>query len=246
MFSKRVALKGVKYSREFFTSLCSDLVSCKFNDIKIMLPHNYVKIESSIIATTELLNRDRNYPALILIAKSQEYQETLKVLFINSNSKAVFADDTFPNGQSEPPQLYFQSPDPGRVYAVFEFFKEYLQTPSLKPFYTFLFLACISFIPLFFELNSLLSKKSLLLIRLGYTTNYSLDVLLLIVSFLGLFLFFAYPKGLWIKPKRELRLFYLINMAIHGEYRDNPLVTLIVTVLGTLLATILLKWLGVI
>ena len=61
-----------------------------------------------------------------------------------------------------------------------------------------------------------------------------------------MFKFFKEPKGLWIKPKRELRIVQLINMAIRGDLRDNPIVTLIVTIIGTILATVLLKILKVI
>ena len=59
-----------------------------------------------------------------------------------------------------------------------------------------------------------------------------------------IFKFFAHPKGLWIKPKRENRLFYLANMALRGELRDNPLVNLIISIVGAVVTVLVLSLLG--
>ncbi len=210
------------------------------------MPHNIVKIGESIITVDELLKRERNYPALILVAKSTKRKETLKVLFVNRNLQYVFADDTFPNAQSEPPQLYFQSPDPARVYAVFEFFREYLQQPSLIPNYFNWTMGSLSMLFLLLQILLIFISQKGLLMQLGYATTSSWDIYISVLAIYFVFQFFAFPKGLWIKPERELRILYLFNMAIRGEYRDNPLVALIFSILGTIIAAIILKLLGVV
>jgi hypothetical protein len=119
-----------KYSREFFESLTADLHKANLKTIEILLPVNQVGEDEYKISPEELLNRERNYPSLVLRAVNKRTNETLKILFINRNSKAAFMDDTFPSGESQPPGLYFQSPDPARAYAVFQFFYEYLSRPD--------------------------------------------------------------------------------------------------------------------
>jgi hypothetical protein len=246
MFSKRAALNGArKYSREFFQKLVGDLSNSGFDEIHVLLPHNLVKVGESTVAVTELLTRERNYPAIILLARSTSKDETLKVLFVNKNSKAVFIDDTFPNAESEPPQLYFQSPDPGRTYAVFEFFREYLQTPSLASYRFAWITGYASLFFLILQVFFLVSQKmGLLQTRFNWYPIW--DFAITILGLALMLRFFAYPRGLWIKPEREFRPLYLLNMAIRGEFRDNPLVSLILSILGTVIAAFILKWLGVI
>lgn len=247
MFSKRASLNGSrKYSREFFEKLCSDLTQSGFDQLNILLPHNIVKIGDALITVDEFLKRERNYPALILIAKSTRLDETLKVLFVNRNLHCVFADDTFPNAKSEPPQIYFQSPDPGRVYAVFEFFREYVQSPSILPWYFNWTIGSLSMFFVLLQFLVLFSSRKGLLMQFGYTTTTTWDILVTLLASYLLFQYFAFPKGLWIKPHRELHLLYLFNMAIRGEYRDNPLVALIFSVLGTIIAALILKLLGLV
>ena len=57
--------------------------------------------------------------------------------------------------------------------------------------------------------------------------------------------FFSIPGGLWIKSKREMRAFQLINMGIRGQLRDNPAVNILRTVIGEILAAVIMKLLGI-
>ena len=69
MFNRRRDLDGSrKYSREFFEALVNDLSRAGFRDIRIRLPHDLVALDHSLISPDELLSRERNYPASILIA----------------------------------------------------------------------------------------------------------------------------------------------------------------------------------
>jgi hypothetical protein len=244
VFSRRAAISGSrKYTREFFQTLVKDLSDSGFDDLTVLLPHNIVALDESSISPEELLRHERNYPSLILIAKAPTRSETLKILFVNNNARAVFADNTFPNAQSEPPQIYFQSPDPGRTYAVFEFFRDYLQKPSLVPYLTAWMAFNLSLLFILVQILSLFSlRKAALDAQFGWHPFF--DVALSLVAMVLCFKFFAYPKGLWIKQERELRPLYLLNMAIRGEFRDNPLVTLVVSIVGAVIAGLILKWLG--
>ena len=245
MFNRRGRLHGgLKYSRDFFERFVGDLQRAEFKQITILLPHSHVPLEEAEISVEELLQRERNYPALILVAKAPDRRETLKVLFVNRNSKAVFKDDTFPNAESEPPQLFVQSPDPARSYSLFEFFREYLHSPSMGGFIGVTLAGVLSFLYLI--------VVAVLLVDRGWTVVASLPPLwraghglALVTALTVLFRFFSLPRGLWIKPRRELRLLYLANMALRGELKDNPLVSLVVTVLGTVIAVLVLRLLGI-
>jgi hypothetical protein len=244
VFSKRTTLhKGRKYTREFFEKLVADLHLAGFNDVDILLPHNIVQLSDAKISVDELLKRERNYAALILSAHNALTQDTLKILFVNRNRHAVFADDTFPNAVSEPPQLFVQSNDPVRCFGLFGFFREYLQTPAISGHSASLFVSLLGLAYLIVATLYLLNRWSVVgqgrgrLILLAYAVG-------VVVAAIFLFRFFATPTGLWIKPKRELKLLYLANMALKGEFKDNPLVTLLVSVVGTILTVLLLKLLG--
>jgi len=119
MFTRRKQLDRRRYyTREFLESLASKLTEAGFDRITTILPHNYPSVDpkNSEVPFTEFLERERNYAAVILKATSTSRNELMKILFINSNSRAVFADDTFPMAESEPSGLYFQSPDPACVF----------------------------------------------------------------------------------------------------------------------------------
>lgn len=244
MFSNRASLHHArKYSREFFEKLVSDLRLAGFGELYVLLPHNVVDLNSAKITVEELLKRERNYSALILSSHNPATKDTIKILFVNLNNRAVFADDTFPNAQSEPPQLYVQSPDPVRCFGLVGFFREYLEKPKLQGHVLSWFVAVFSLVfiianTFYFGNNWALATGSE---RRRYIPLYAFG---LVIALMFLFRFFARPTGLWIKPKRELRLFYLANMALKGELKDNPLVTVIVTVLGTILTVLILKLLG--
>ena len=70
------------------------------------------------------------------------------------------------------------------------------------------------------------------------------DMLLMAFALWIAFKFFSMPSGLWIKPRREVRVVSFLKMAVRGEYRDNPIVQLGITVVGGLLVAIVCKWLG--
>lgn len=246
MFSQRAALhRARKYSREFFEGFVRDLQSAGFESVDILLPHNVAGMADSIISVDELLRRERNYPSLILRARATARNETLKVLFINVNSRAVFIDDTFPNGQSEPPQVYVQSPDPARLHGLFSYFQEYLQRPSLFSAGMLTLGGGISTLFLWAEFLTLVTRgRGTLAAAYGFSHGWDL-----FVSVLAGYLILknnAAPTGLWIKPKRELRLLYLANAALRGEFRDNPLLALGVAVVATVVGAIVVRWLHLI
>jgi len=237
MFSRRRHLdRRRKYSKEYFQSIIQKLYDANFDNISVVLPHNYESVnpKKSNVDVQDFLSRERNYAAIILVAKSTEKNETMKILFVNSSAKAIFVDDTFPSAVSEPPALYFQSPDPARTYAIFEFFYELLSQKSIIGFIiiSIVQLICILFILL--EIIGILGKSIFLLSNLLGTPKI-LDILALILSFIASYSFFSQPSGLWIKEKRELKILSLIKMAIRGEFRDNPIVQLIVTIIGGLI-----------
>jgi len=67
------------------------------------------------------------------------------------------------------------------------------------------------------------------------------DYLIMAASIWVAYKFFKAPTGLWIKPTRELRILNMVKMAVRGEYRDNPIVQLVVTVVGGFIVAVILK-----
>ena len=248
MFTRRKALDRRRlYTREYFQSLVQQLSDAGFDSIKVILPHNYpsVDTENSAVSIDEFLERGRNFAAIILTAESTEKSELLKVLFVNSDATAAFVDDTFPSVASEPPSLFFQSPDPARAYALFEYFYDNLSKGRLGRFVFSFVMGIISMFMIVAEIASVVVRKQGIL---GYNFGAAifLDVALGIGSVWMAFNFFKQPSGLWIKPRRDIRFLYLIKMAIRGELRDNPFVQIVITIVGSVLAMVLLKWMDLI
>ena len=245
MFSRRRVLNGSRhYTREFFETFVADLARAGFSLIEIRLPYNVTGVGEDVLSAEEFLDRDRNYPALLIVATNSERHETLKVLLINRDAKTLFVDDTFPSGESEPPSIYFQSPDPGRTFSVFEFFFEYVSRPSMARHRFLWFASLLAFLAVISEtIAFVFTGAGILSSRFGYWPG--IDLAVFIFSCIVIYGFFREPKGLWIKPQRDARVTQLIKMALRGDLRDNPVVSLIVTVLGAIFAALLLKWLGV-
>lgn len=248
MFSRRKSLDRRRhYTREFIESLVTRLTEAGFDRVTVVLPHNYESVDprNSEVGFADYLQRERNYAAVILKATATSRQELMKILFINSNARAVFADDTFPMAESEPPGVFFQSPDPARAYAVFEYFYDVLSAPSIGKFVVLSITSMASLLLILFEILTVAAGNAgFLKQRYGITPWLDLGLTLT-----GLFVFYkftALPTGLWIKPRRDTRLLYLANMAIKGELKDNPLVQLIVTIIGGLIVAFLAKLLGLI
>jgi hypothetical protein len=248
MFIRRKALDRRRlYTREFFERLVGMLREAGLNDISVILPHNYQSVDpnNSNVSLSDYLARERNFAAIILKAQSCERKELMKILLINNSSKAVFVDDTYPSAASEPPSMYFQSPDPARAYAVFEYFFCELSRPPIFTFTLYSIFQIVSMVFVIAEALSFTDGHRGLIAKNWQTSNWW-DLLLIMLLSWSLMRFFARPTGLWIKPTREIRYLNLIKMAIRGEFKDNPVVQLVVTVIATLIGAILAKLLGLI
>jgi len=137
MFARRRVLDSRRqYTRPFFEAFVQKLKEAGFDELSVVLPHNYESVDprNSIVTLEDYLKRERNFAAIILKARSSSRDELMKVLFVNSSDQAIFIDDTYPSAASEPTSLFFQSPDPARAFAVFEYFYEMLSGSSLKNF----------------------------------------------------------------------------------------------------------------
>jgi hypothetical protein len=235
------------YSRDNLEKLGNDLHEAGFDKISVKLPHNLVGIESQEVPLQEFIERERNYPAVIFSAVSTERRETVKILFVNISRKTFFVDDTFPSGHSEPSELFVQSPDPARVYSLAGFFGDYFKgrgkrsSSALK--------SLTYFAALFLLLGQILS---LMKGRGFFSTVYAslpfgaaLDLATSAIALFIVFTSFRTPTGLYVNPPPRSNLWTLANRAIKGEVMDNPLVSLIVTVIAGLVTALLLKLLGV-
>ncbi len=242
MFSKRKTFsQHYKFDRSFLEKLISNLRGANFDQITVKLPHNLVENGKDEIQIGEFLDRERNYPSIILVAKNTNTKDVIKILFVNISTKAFFKDDTFPSGHSESPELYVQSSDPARAYALFGFFYDYLKSNFRGKIFFLWFLSVISFI--FFIVEFLyLSNKSILLAQ-NLNISPVFDFLAIFIAFILIFRFFFYDGGLYVKEK-ENKYLSAIRRAIKGEFRDNPVVNLLITIVGGVIVVIIAKLIG--
>lgn len=258
MFSIRKRIgSGFHWGRSFLSQLGTDLSMAGFTKITVKLPIDLSvivkeslpieeRIESELrkreINFQDFLDRERNYPAVILIAVNNERQETLKILFVNTSKKTSFTDTTFPSGHSVPSQIYVQSPDPARVYSLSHFFYEYLrkQTDST------VLLTIAGIVAMFLTAAQTISyiggRRGLLQVVWGWHSFFdiALIILLLIVQYNS----FKAPRGLSVNERDTQTAQSLIVRAMRGELRDNPIVNIIVGVVASILSAIILRLVG--
>jgi len=258
MFSKRGALGSNRaWDKGFVVELATDLTNAGFKDITVKLPvdleilvrdeipvKSRVKseIKSREISLKRFVDNERNYPAVIIVAQNKQKKEMIKILFVNISTKTNFMDVTFPSGHSEPSQLYIQSPDPARVYSLYHFFMEYLDDKSESRAGG----AFLNFFALIFLSAELLSFVGTRKGFLQNVWNYNGWVDLLITTFILFFQyrFFKSPTGLSVNKRETATVGSFLQRAIKGEFKDNPLVTIILGVLATILSALILRILG--
>jgi hypothetical protein len=240
MFLKRKEFsQHYKFNREFLEKFVNDLRKAHFSKITVKLPHNLIEDEQDEIGIQGFLDRNRNYPSIILLARNENTEEIIKVLFVNISRKAFFKDDTFPSGHSESPELYIQSPDPARAYSLFGFFYDYLKKESLAKIFFWWSVSIFLFIFLISEFFYLSGGQGGLLYQ-NFHVSIFYDIAVIIISYISFFKMFSYDGGLYIKEK-EHKYLYMIKRAIKGELRDNPLINLLVVVIGGIIVGLLLK-----
>jgi len=244
MFSARRRIPTNRvYDKAYLEKLGKDLSEAGFDDMTIKLPHNLVGIEQSEISFKEFVERERNYPSVILCARSTAKSETLKVLFVNISRKAFFVDDTFPSGHSEPPEMFVQSPDPARVHALTGFFGAYFEKEAKQSFTA---LGVLSFIAAVFAIAAevlVFLKTSRGFLSATYTSGWAIaaDLAIGLAAAILIYNFFTKKQGLYVHDRPRRNIWDLANQAIRGEVMDNPLVSLVFSVLGALITAIILK-----
>lgn len=257
MFSKRNALPGSqKWNREFFLSFTTDLHDGGFTDIKVKLPINILmvvadeltedQIKSHIqdreLTLQQFLDKERNYPAMIFIAKNPDTKEIIKILFGNISKETVFNDSTFPSGHSSSSTLYVQSPDPARVYPLFDFVYDHLTKQGTSVVLGSIF-GFLSIIIIAIEIIAFIGTGNFFL-QHSWKVHFSFDLIVIVICSIILYNFFKTPLGLSVNDRKTAKLINFLRRAIRGEYRDNPIISLMVSIIGTIVAALILTLIG--
>jgi hypothetical protein len=258
VFSKRGSIGGSRHwDRTFLSKLGTDLAEAGFTSIVVKLPVNLEilirdeipveqRIESELkkreITLVDFLNRERNYPAVVLVAKNPTTTETIKVLFVNTSVNANFMDATFPSGHSVPSQLYVQCSDPASVYGLYHFLLEYINRAGQST----AGLAILGISAMFLAAGELLifilSGKPLL--QRVWNLNPVFDITVFFILLYLQYRFFKAPTGLSVNDRETATFSSFIQRAAKGELKDNPMFSLILGVIASAVAAIILKIVG--
>jgi hypothetical protein len=71
-----------------------------------------------------------------------------------------------------------------------------------------------------------------------------IDVLIIFCSVIFLYMYFKKPTGLSINDRKTATAASYFRRALQGEYKDNPLFSLFITVLAMIIASLIMKLLG--
>lgn len=239
LYSKRKSFsKNRKFDRAFLEEFRKALAAGGFTSVSIKLPHNLIKDGKDELSYSDFLQRERNYPSVIVAAKNKKTNEEVKVLFVNISTKAFFQDNTFPSGHSESPELYILS-KPEHLNGLFDFYYSFLKNRSPITAGVQALIGVISLLVIIFYTVSLL-RGSAAILHEEYGLNSIVDLVLFTLAIFSFLQFSNQHTGLYIKEK-EFKPADLVRRAINGEFRDNPIVTIIVTILATLIVTLILK-----
>ena len=225
MFSARRRIPGTRlYDKDFLDQLGRDLGEAGFDQITVKLPYNLVGTDQHEISLGSFLERERNYPAVILLARRSGQEEAVKALFVNTGREAHFFDDTYPSGHSAVSGIYVQSRDPARVYSLTGFFGEYF-TEKGKESRTWVrtvahVLALCLLVAQVFSLADGTGFFSAVYPTLAY--GWVLDVIAIACAVGTIFVSHRTPTGLYVTPLPEPDLTTLAMSAIRGQVMDNP------------------------
>ncbi len=259
MFSIRQTLGGGRHwTRAFLVQFSADLSEAGFTQLTVKLPvdlANLLKDEIPVqqridehlkdreIPLKEFLDRERNYAACILVAINPEAQETLKALFVNLSRKTSFMDNTFPSGDSVPKtQLYVQSPDPGRAYSLFHFFYHYLKQ-SGAPTAPLAIAGILSVFLTAAQAIALISSRSGIL-HAVWGLSHAFDIVAVVLLLLIQYWFFMAPTGLSVNDRATASPGFFLRRAIRGEFKDNPIATVVLSVIASIIAAFILRLIG--
>ncbi len=264
MFSRRRILGyNFHWDRDFISTLRQDLGNGGYSDISVKLPFNPQQIIENLkdvstssqlkdalkpeeieteISFDEFLKKERNFVACIFIAKNPATNETVKVLFVNRSIKATFLDDTFPSVQSSPSEIYVQSPDPARIYPLLDFLYSHLlvgaesaATSNLK--------GLVAWIVFVVELMTFfISRRGTLQAFWGFSYYY--DIILFLLALWVVYNFQTTPIGLSVNNRETQTLNSYVRRIIVGDYKDNPIVVIVLAVVATIISNIIVGLLG--
>ncbi len=243
LYSKRKSFsRSIKFNKAFLESFKNALAAGGFSQVVFRLPHNILsEKENDVISYDDFLKRERNYPSVILIAINPKTDETVKVLFVNISTKTFFKDNTFPSGHSEPSELYIQS-TPDRLYSLFEFYyNRFFTVTDPRSVMVEPLLGILSLFVLLYYFASMLMNKPAYFSSIYHAAL--LDYLSMALSIIFLFIFLNRQTGLYVKEK-EFKPTVWFKMAIRGEFRDNPIVNLVVGITGGFIVVLLAHILG--
>lgn len=257
MFSLRKNLGSNRHwDIEFISKFINDLLEGGFNQITFKKPidknfnaqdfgsetelsENLRKLE---VTHDEFLKQERNYSAVIMVAKNTKNSDVIKVLFVNTSRATTFFDDTFPSGNSVPSQIYIQSKDPSRVYGLAEFFHNILTQKDSSNLNITIFGLIGIFIFGLELVNLLTNNKAFFQQSLKITPL--VDIFLIFLSILWLSRFFNAPRGLSVNRRETATWQSYVNRTLKGDFRDNPLINLILTIGVNALVYLLFKIIG--
>jgi hypothetical protein len=255
MFSKRKSLPSSgKWDRKFLASFTSDLAKGGFTECKIKLPVNLgsvlnlthkqiiSQLKARELSFDEFLDQERNYKAIIFVCENPTTSETIKILFGNISETTSFDDPIFPSGHSASSTLYVQSPDPARVYPLFDFIYDYVAkrgssdlATTISGFFALIFVAA--------ELISILTNGKGFFQHI-WNVHPAIDIIVALISILISYYYFKAPIGISVNDRETANLPNFLRRAIRGEMRDNPIVNVIVSVIVTLITALILYFLG--
>lgn len=228
---------------EYIISLRTSFQNAGLKEFAIKIPHNYIKEGAkSELSLEEFLTLNRNFPSIIILARSTN-NELIKLLLVNLSKKAYFNDHTFPSGHSEPSELYVATNDPVRTWGLFEYFYNELRHVSS-------FTEIASIVGFFFSIILLLIETILIIdrgvfwIQAQYLTTGIFDIILIVLSILILYNYFSSDKGLYVKKKSKGIPRY-INLIIKGQFRDNPIFNLILSIIASIIAALIMLFLEI-
>lgn len=262
MFTTRKTIGNIyHWDRNFISALKTDLEKGGYIDVSIKLPfspgrlYQNLEISSSAddikqalnedllhasISIDEFLEIERNFPAVIFIAINPDKKETIKILFINSSKKMKFLDDTFPSVDSAQSQIFTQSPDPARIVPLSDFLYAHLMKSSQSNAGTNI-QGIIAFGLLIIQVMTVVSTGSGIL-NTFWNLNFFYDIIIGLGTILFLYNYQTSPRGLSVNDRETQTVDSFVRRIVVGDFKDNVLVNIVITILVSIVTAFVLKW----
>ncbi len=239
----------LKFDGGSFNEIIRLLKSAGFTKITIKIPEGYKNFKKKVFSPNEFIAQSYNFTAQILVAQKDEYQEVIKILFVNNqNSITSFNDQIFPSSHSVSSKYHIETSDPVRLIGLDDFVKSLLEQNSIRSISISKLQRFLQIFSTLYLMGWMFFAVSLLSSGKGFSVPFFssfvygdiISIVLLLASVVYLFFDMIYPGGLYVAPFEHPSMSFVRRIFV-GDLKNNLILAFLIWIVKVALIGIVLS-----